>query len=366
MDGFDQTPENDVNPEDNQTNAPAADDTTEAQQAYMAEAAKVFGEGDPDLTPEANAASGEIAAAETQERQPAEEKAEASAESQEPPREAKTGESDQKADTSVPQSLLERAAEQSGMSVEELNQLRDSNPELAEKVFTKLSDELVTESLRLARAGTAGGQGDTSPQSSQSSDQSAGDATSKLDAMLKTLSDENLQAFEDAQGPEFVSQFLRPFRDTLQELKQQVVDPVQDLQTQLTAREQESLQQTVNQAFSSLGDEEFYGKDQGTLTKDQVSNRERVAQLADQIRAGAWAQGQDLAISEAIQRAHSIVSSGRQHDRARKELMDQVKKQSKGLVSKPSSATNPTPGTDEAASSAYRQRAAELGLNVGF
>lgn len=272
------------------------------------------------------------------------------------------GEGDPDASSPKPSNLVTRSAEQAGFSQEELNHLREANPELADKVFTKLSDELVTESLRLARAGSAGEQGQPSSQPTQTQGQPAGEqSVGKLDTVISSLSDENLQAFEDAQGPEFVQQFLKPLRDALGELKEQVIEPVTELKTQMTAREQETLHQTVDQAFDGLGDKEFYGQG-SSPTNEQLQNRERVAQLADQIRAGAWAQGQDLPIPDAIERAHLIVSNGRQAEQARQELVGKVKKQSKGRVSRPNSASDPNPGTEEAALAAYRQRVAELGI----
>ena len=125
--------------------------------------------------------------------------------------------------------------------------------------------------------------------------------------------------------------------DEVQSLKQQQV------QQQGPTDEERAIWNTIVTHFdadSMKGFGEFYGKvetgknwDQ-SLTGAQLQQRMAVIKEADAYHAGMKLQGKDVQYSEALTRAHLVVSAPIQEKILREELHGKVKKRSKGITVK--------------------------------
>ena len=127
--------------------------------------------------------------------------------------------------------------------------------------------------------------------------------------------------------------------DEIQSLKQQQV------QQQGPSDEERTIWNTIVTHFDSdsmKGFGEFYGKiedgknwDQ-SLTGAQFQTRMKVIHEADAYCAGMKLQGKDVEFSEALRRAHLVVSAPIQETILREELHSKIKKRSKGITVKTS------------------------------
>jgi len=127
-------------------------------------------------------------------------------------------------------------------------------------------------------------------------------------------------------------------------------DEVQSLKQQQVAQagptdEERAIWNTIVTHFdadSMKGFNEFYGKvedgknwDQ-SLTGAQLQQRMAVIKEADAYHAGMKLQGKDVQYSEALTRAHLVVSAPIQEKILREELHGKIKKRSKGITVKSS------------------------------
>jgi len=134
----------------------------------------------------------------------------------------------------------------------------------------------------------------------------------------------------------------------MKESFQQLNQSLSATQNQVSRQEQEIEDQTrksVNGFFDGKTMDlfkKFYGgldKVDDTwekLSVGQKSNRDLVCQYADQILIGAKMHGDDMALGEAMERAHMIVSEPIAESIARTKIMKQVQKRSKSRVVRPS------------------------------
>ena len=108
--------------------------------------------------------------------------------------------------------------------------------------------------------------------------------------------------------------------------------------------EQEALVSEISGFFSSDQTkfyEEFYGKSEGnnwdSLTGGQFDNRSKVMVVADQIAAGKALQGDDITNAEAMEAAHTIVSSEFLKKAVEIGIKATLKKREAGITFKPDS-----------------------------
>ena len=127
--------------------------------------------------------------------------------------------------------------------------------------------------------------------------------------------------------------------DEIQSLKQQQV------QQQGPSDEERTIWNTIVTHFDSdnmKGFGEFYGKIEDgrnweqSLTGAQLQARMKVIHEADAYHAGMKLQGKDVEFSEALRRAHLVVSAPIQETILREELHGKIKKRSKGITVKTS------------------------------
>lgn len=123
------------------------------------------------------------------------------------------------------------------------------------------------------------------------------------------------------------------------------------------AAEDAAISQQIDAFFKKpevTGYKEFYGdvpkdsKNWDKLTGEQVQNRWKVTELADQILLGAEQQGiskDELSVDEAFERAHYIVTEGVREQVVRDKIKSSVKKREAGFTLKPSSSKSPISDT---------------------
>jgi hypothetical protein len=110
---------------------------------------------------------------------------------------------------------------------------------------------------------------------------------------------------------------------------------------------------------------DFYGEgvDEKKLTIEQSQNRWRVLNDADQILAGAQVSGRRMDPSEALERAHLLLTDSMRDEKVRKQLVAKVKQRSNGITLKPKSQSTQTgnkPTTAADAEARVGQKLAEI------
>jgi hypothetical protein len=134
------------------------------------------------------------------------------------------------------------------------------------------------------------------------------------------------------------------------------------------ASEKDSLAQSVDSFFTSEDLKpfnEFYGTGKlgaKTRTLEQEERRWKLLDEADQIRNGAFKQGMQMDVAEALERAHLIVSDEFKTQAIRKSIVSNLKAKSKSLTLKPNNST-PTKTTlsgEEGLEAKTTQRLASL------
>lgn len=247
---------------------------------------------------------------------------------------------------------LRAIAKELGWTDEKIDRLNGKDPELLNETLTSLSDVYSNLSRQYLQAGT---QQFAAPQQGPPTQ----NAASGLDALFNPQA---LAAFAEANGDELVEKFMKP-------LYNEVIVPARQAQARAAVAEQQAVASEANGVFSKLAEQypDVYGK--GTaLSAAEGMSRNKVAQIADQLRAGAKMQGRELSVTEALNRAHLIETSERRASDGRKQVQQQVQKRSKQITAKPTQRNNPAQAssrkTDSRAAEAYERKAAELGIEV--
>jgi len=137
---------------------------------------------------------------------------------------------------------------------------------------------------------------------------------------------------------------LAGMRESFQQLNQNL-----NLTQQQVSKQEQEIEDQTRKSVNGFFDGEtmepfkkFYGglDDAGStwekLSVGQKSNRDLVCQYADQILIGAQMHGDAMALDEAMERAHMIVSEPIAESIARTKIMKQVQKRSKSRVVRPS------------------------------
>jgi hypothetical protein len=225
--------------------------------------------------------------------------------------------------------LLRQQAKRAGWSDEEIEQALALNAPAAIRQFEKLEADYAATAGRFAAmgAGTSlpahnAGQ---SPAPSAPAAQPAGTDFDRL------FTEEGLKEFAENNGQELVDKLLRP-------LQTEVLAPLRQVVQHYQAMQREALAKEVNVTFGQWENdfEDVYGKGEyAAVDETKQANRRQVMQLADQVRAGASAQGIELPVSEALERAHYLFNRHRQGEVERKKIADQVAKRSASITARP-------------------------------
>lgn len=257
--------------------------------------------------------------------------------------------------------VLRHAAKRAGWTDDRIDRLVKLDPEFAVETFNRLHgsfNDLSTKYAELGKARMNAGQPPALPAQQPEMGQPP---VKGLDALFNPKA---LDDFGNEYGKELVEKFLKP-------LHSEVIQPMRQMAAWYEQQQRETLRVQVNTIFKGWeGDfADLYGKG-AELTKDQLDARSKVANLADQITAGAAAQGIELSVADALERAHALFTADRRAEIERKQLASKVVKRAGQITARPTqrkvatTAAEGAPKGDDAAMAAYRQKAAELGLSL--
>ena len=231
-----------------------------------------------------------------------------------------------------------RAAINSGMEEKDIVEFYATNPDLAEKTFAKLYDNmnsLTNEYAALGKHKKEQAAGGDKVQNTDSDDKSSFE---KID--LAKLKEE----FPEDSLVDVIGKMQDQMEGMSNELKSR---PVQTTDT--SALEDERVKRIGGQIESFFNSEDtqrfavMYGTvgktdtDWSNLLPSEQVNRVAVCERAEEIVTGAEVLGRELEFSEALERAHLEISRPMQAKVIRDDIMAKVVKRSKGITLKPSS-----------------------------
>lgn len=261
---------------------------------------------------------------------------------EQPPTQAGQGQ----APTSGVPAHLVQAALRRGRTKDQVDRLVKADPELATEMFQADLDAANEESRRFAELGRqAAGQsiyqapqGGAAPAPTRTTAPAAG-TFQQQQAAAPAAGQQNGFAFPKEYRANLEDDFNKNVLDHLEGFINQVILPkVQQADQYVQEREAEMLVQQLDGFFdgqTEFGD--FYGgkKAHHELSQDQITSRQQVVQEADAIRAGAIAQGRQLSVREALERAHSLVTSSQQRQAARREVQGKIQQRERQTTLRP-------------------------------
>jgi hypothetical protein len=259
---------------------------------------------------------------------------------------------------------LRAVAKDFGWSDEKIDRLVAADPELARETFESFAVALAEQS----RQYLASVPGNNQPAPAQNVAATVPPAPTSV--LPPELSDEALKRFAEENG-EHAANLLKVVRD--QFLVKQLVLEERLMRAEQAARAQE-LQTVAAEANTVIRDlaskhPTLYGNadNVNALTVEQYNRRQELASLADQIRAGALAQGRSMSVSQALNHAHYILARDAVKAEARKEVVQAVQKRAKQTTARPTARVNPeargVKRSEATAMEAYSRRLAELGID---
>lgn len=233
--------------------------------------------------------------------------------------------------------VLRQAAQRAGWSKEDIDGFYAQNAALAERTFERLHGSFNDLSSRYAQLGQT--PNPTRPQTTQPAPAApaataATPATSQqLDALF---TDAALKQFGEDNGQDLVEKLLKPLGTEVIQPFRQMKAEMEQMKAWVQAQQSEALAKEVNLVFQGWEGEfaDLYGKN-GQTTKEQHDARAQVAQLADQIMAGAAMQGVQLSVSDALERAHALHTADRRNEIERQRLVAQVKGRFSRITARP-------------------------------
>lgn len=255
---------------------------------------------------------------------------------------------------------LRFVATEFGWTDDKINKLLKVDPELAQETFSRMADAYTNLSRSMLNP--------NGPQVAPGTHQNAAPAAqpqatvNPLDALFSA---DSLKQFAESNGQEMVDKFLKPFAEERQAMQKSM----NTLQAYVEVQERRAVASEATTVVSKLSEKfgDLYGKDSLQLSEAQQTARRNLGGIADQIRAGAKQQGRELTVTEALNRAHLIVSADHSRQAVRKDITEQVQKRNKQITAKPSQRRNPVSvnaKSDDQATDAYLRKAAELGIEV--
>ena len=286
----------------------------------------------------------------------------------------------------VPEALI-HAAQRRGWSEDRIQRLIEHDEALAVDTFEQLqadANHMSQEYAALGRHVSNAGQMIPQPQQQPPSQ---GDAYRGMQQQQlppqpgqqqqaqPTQQAGSLQPFafgEDVLSPldeGFANGIAKPIQDYLNQIGNVLNNVVAGHDRFIQERQQEVLFAQVDDFFGGLdGFNDLYGKGgRSEISEPEMIARRRVVQEADMIRAGASFQGLNMTVSEALERAHNIVTSNQQQQKARKKLTDKLKKRDSQITVPPTQRTGaPGHGPKDPIAAAEAKLAPKLRkLNAG-
>jgi hypothetical protein len=282
---------------------------------------------------------------------PAEDAAEGEQTADEPAEESAEGEATEPV-VDLDPNLRFAAQHVGGLSDDDINEFYQQNPTLATRVFENYL------SAFSAMSRQSGMLPATSPQQTPApAAQRQAQTTSNIDKILG-----NLKEFAEVNG--------EPLADFVKALHEEAIVPLRQMQAELAVAKQQAVAAEATNSTEKLAEtfSDVYGKGE-KVNLLQKTNRQKLYEVADQLRSGAYQQGHEMSVKDAINRAHLIVTADKQVAAGRKQVQQQVQKRAKQITARPTHRMKPSsPGNakgETTAAEAYRQRATELGIDIG-
>ncbi len=241
----------------------------------------------------------------------------------------------------IPENLY-RAAEHSKWKPEEIVDFWKANPEMAEKTFEKMRQDMVEVNKQFSENGRARKQV----------------AQERADHPTETQTPAKPKSFVDVEKArvEFGDGAAELIGQMNQVLVQQADEIAEIKSTAASPRTQEAANQDRSMAVATqIGNffghanmkayDDFYGpsvdangtpySDWDHLTAGQQANRTAVMTEAADIQSGVAIRGTEITVGEAMTRAHMIATDGLKTETIRKEILTSVKKKAKGVTLRP-------------------------------
>jgi len=242
-----------------------------------------------------------------------------------------------------------------GWSKDKIDRLVKADPEIATETISKLAESYTNLSRQFLNPASSVAPSTPAPEQQQPAQPQA--PTSKLDEFFGKLNE-----FAEANGEE-LSDFIKALKD-------EVVDGYREMRAAYEVQQKELLRTEARTVFTDLSKRfaDLYGSEDKAATEKQNEAKQRLGELADQIRTAAKLQGRELSVREALNRAHLIVSADYRDAVVRKQITEQVQKRGNAITARPTQRRNPVTSaskTRATAEDAYAKKAAELGIEIG-
>jgi len=236
-----------------------------------------------------------------------------------------------------------RAAVRLGWKEEDIEKLAASDPDMAFATMRNIFESVNKLSDRYSEFGRK-----TKEQTAQTEQTSQTTQTEQDTTTKKPFVD--IEKIREQYGNDpMIDAVIKPMSDALEELRTEVSASKQVMpnpaQQQQRSYYPEELTRELDAFFGSepllkhYGD--FYGSSnvQDDLTLGQTKQRHSVIEKADQIIAGAMAQGIDMSVGEALENAHLLISEPVRRAAIREEIKATAKQRGKGISLRPSKTT---------------------------
>lgn len=257
-----------------------------------------------------------------------------------------------------------------------LDELIQSDPEQANILLTKLSEEhlALTSRTLFGTDNTSTGVVDRGRLQPGTSEAEADSKEEQKLGPLETLfADEEATAkFREEHG-EVLTDILKAELEDRQAFRKDNAD-LKELRESLIAQQQQVILEEVESTFKSFGKTyaDFYGSEVPfeKRSEAQNDNRGRVGDMAENLRSGDILKGASVKSDRYyLLAAHNHVAAELRSKAARQQILDQLQNRATTITNKPSAhrVTNIAAGrSDEAAHNALDRKVAELGIEHIF
>lgn len=262
--------------------------------------------------------------------------------------------------------VLRAIANDSGWTDEQIDKLYSLDADAANMTFGQLADTYANLSRQFLEVNP----GPSQPAFTQNQPAQNPQAPAKGNQLPTMLTDAALAKFAEANGEESAN-LIKAIRDHFAGEVNALRGEYEIIQQKGKEAELQAVAQEANTSISALRAKfpALYGAgdDPRTMTVAQQNAVIELAGLADQIRAGARAQGRVLSVNDAIKRAHYIVSRDSVKTEARQEVVTNVRRRAAQVTARPTQRNNPRGAgqgkSDDAAIAAAAEKMAEIGMN---
>ena len=275
--------------------------------------------------------------------------------------------------------VLRQAARRAQWTDDDIDGLYKENPDLAEQTFKRLLQMTNDISAQYGRLGQITGspqpiqqmpQGTPMPYGIQAPQQqyarqpmqpSQQQQPYPQDVLSSIYGQEHLQSLTSEFGQDVIDKLIQP-------LAEKLLTPVQQLQAHYQEQRTQAMSETLGSFFQGLHPQlqQLYGS-KTNVSEEQYEARFQLTNIADQIYAGAAAQGLTLSVGECLERASLLHANEHLAAVERNRLAKEVQRRSKQTTQRPSGrprGLQPQEKSEDAAMQAYAEAAQDIGLDI--